>query len=341
MPLVLRKEPILIFLLLESLREKNFEKKNQYVRMEAKQRRSFLMVENLDCWGDRFLQYLVVEKGLSRNTIEAYARDIQSYISFLKERGMIHLGNSSAGQTLFFFKHLREKGLSARSLARTLSALKSFYRFLMQERAIQENPLHRIRTPRIVPGLPSVLASGEVEELLRQPKPNQPLGIRDRAMLELLYATGLRVSELIHLGVNDVNLEVGWVRTRGKGSKERIVPIGLSASQTLKIYLSGPRRHWALHSGSDTLFLGRRGRGITRQGFWKIIRKYARSAKIQKRITPHTLRHSFATHLLEHGADLRSVQTMLGHVDIATTQVYTHVSREHLKYLHHKYHPRG
>jgi integrase/recombinase XerD len=181
----------------------------------------------------------------------------------------------------------------------------------------------------------------EVEDLLRQPDPARPLGNRDRAMLELLYATGLRVSELVHLSVNDVNVEVGYVRTKGKGARERIVPIGQAARQTLKGYLEGPRRNWALRSSNTTLFLGRGGREITRQGFWKILRKHAQAAGIGRRITPHTLRHSFATHLLERGADLRSVQSMLGHVDIATTQVYTHVSREHLKRLHQKYHPRG
>ena len=160
-------------------------------------------------------------------------------------------------------------------------------------------------------------------------------------MLELLYATGLRVSELVHLSVNDVNLEVGYVRAKGKGAKERIVPLGGAASRALKGYLEGARRKWVLKSPDATLFLGRGGRGITRQGFWKILRRYARAAGIRKRITPHTLRHSFATHLLEGGADLRSVQSMLGHVDVATTQVYTHVSRQHLKRLHQKYHPRG
>ena len=176
---------------------------------------------------------------------------------------------------------------------------------------------------------------------MRQPDTTQPLGSRDRAMLELLYATGLRVSELVHLSVNEVNLEVGYVRAKGKGAKERIVPIGGAASRSLKRYLEGPRRNWALRSPDATLFLGRGGHGMSRQGFWKVLRKYARAAGIGKPITPHTLRHSFATHLLERGADLRSVQSMLGHVDIATTQVYTHVSRQHLKSLHQKYHPRG
>lgn len=299
------------------------------------------MANNFDHWIDSYLHYLTVEKGLSRNTLEAYAHDLQGYTIFLMEQGIFHIGGSSAEHTMRYFKHLREKGFSARSQARTLSALKGFHKFLVQEGAIEENPLNRLRTPRLVPKLPSVLTSVEVENLLRQPDPLQPLGIRDGAMLELLYATGLRVSELIHLSLNDVNLEVGYLRARGKGSKERIVPIGVAARQALLGYLRGPRLLLAMKSSNATLFLGRGGRGITRQGFWKIIKKYARAAGIPKRLTPHILRHSFATHLLERGADLRSVQSMLGHVDIATTQVYTHVSRDHLKQIHQKYHPRG
>jgi integrase/recombinase XerD len=299
------------------------------------------MADNSDHWMDRFLHHLAVEKGLSRNTLEAYARDLQGYLAFLAERKTFNLLESSDEQIFGYFKFLRAKGLSARSTARTLSALRGFYKFLLQDRAISQNPLRRLRAPRVVPRLPGVLTTKEVEDLLRQPDPVQPLGNRDRAMLELLYATGLRVSELVHLSMNDVNLEVGYVRTKGKGGRERIVPIGQVARQTLKGYLEGPRRNWAMQTPNATLFLGRGGRGITRQGFWKILRKHARAAGIAKRITPHTLRHSFATHLLENGADLRSVQSMLGHVDIATTQVYTHVSREHLKRLHQKYHPRG
>jgi integrase/recombinase XerD len=299
------------------------------------------MAQYLDQWVDLFLHHLAVEKGLSRNSLEAYGRDLRGYVEFLAEQGIPSVTDVSADTIMSYFKKLREKGLSARSAARALSALRGFCRFLLQDRAIQDNPLGRVRAPRIVPRLPLVLTSREVEDLLRQPDPTQPLGSRDRAMLELLYATGLRASELVHLSVNDVNLGVGYVRVKGKGAKERIVPIGGSASRALKGYLEGPRRNWALRSLEATLFLGRAGRGISRQGFWKVLRKYARAAGIRKPITPHTLRHSFATHLLERGADLRSVQSMLGHVDIATTQVYTHVSRQHLKRLHQRYHPRG
>jgi integrase/recombinase XerD len=299
------------------------------------------MADYLDQFVDGFLQHLVVEKGLSRNSLEAYARDLKGYVEFLAERGISSVDGSSPDEIISYFRKLVKKGLSPRSAARALSALRGFHRFLLQERAIEENPSRRLRAPKVIPRLPSVLTFGEVEDLLRQPDPSQPLGSRDRAMLELLYATGLRVSELVHLSLNDVNLEVGYVRVKGKGAKERIVPIGGAASRMLQRYLEGPRRDWALRSHEATLCLGRRGHGMSRQGFWKILRKYARAAGIAKPITPHTLRHSFATHLLEGGADLRSVQSMLGHVDIATTQVYTHVSRQHLKRLHQKYHPRG
>jgi len=299
------------------------------------------MNDTLDLWIDNFLHHLTVEKGLSRNTLEAYARDLQGYAFFLRERGIANVEGSSVEHAIGYFRHLRGKGLSARSQARVLSALKGFYKFLVEERAVEENPLRRLRTPKLTPKLPLVLSSVEVENLIQQPDPFMPLGIRDRAMLELLYATGLRVSELIHLSLNDLNLEVGYVRTKGKGSKERIVPIGGAARRALQGYLKGPRSLMAQKSTQATLFLGRGGRGITRQGFWKILRKHAQATGINKRITPHMLRHSFATHLLERGADLRSVQSMLGHVDIATTQVYTHVSRQHLKQQHQKYHPRG
>lgn len=300
-----------------------------------------MMEKDLDLWVDRYLHHLAVEKGLSQNTLEAYARDLQGYAAAILGRGISKMGEITADPTLNYFKALRSKGLSARSTARMLSTLKGFHKFLLQEQAVKEDPLRRLRSPRIVPRLPSVLTATQVESLLRQPNPAHSLGVRDRAMLELMYATGLRVSELVQLTVNDVNLEAGYVRTRGKGSKERIVPLGRTACRALQEYLDGPRRLFPFRSSASTLFLGKRGRGITRQGFWKILRKYAQSAGIQARITPHMLRHSFATHLLEGGADLRSVQSMLGHADIATTQVYTHVSREHLKRVHQKFHPRG
>jgi len=296
------------------------------------------MSDDMDRWIDRFLHYLAVEKGLSPNTLEAYSRDLQGYSGLLREKGIREMRIISSEEPLDYLKRMRSRGVSARSQARVLSSLKGFHKFLLRERAMAEDPLRRLASPRVVPRLPSVMSMKEVEELLRQPDARQPLGIRDRAMLELLYATGLRVSELVHLLVNDLNLEVGYLRTRGKGAKERIVPLGKAAVQALKDYLTGPR---SFYPSQSTLFVRRGGKGMTRQGFWKILKGHARAAGIQKRITPHMLRHSFATHLLERGADLRSVQSMLGHEDIATTQVYTHVSREHLKRLHQRLHPRG
>lgn len=299
------------------------------------------MENSLDRWVDAYLHYLAVEKGLSQNTLEAYARDLQGYAACLAEQGIQGVEEAGAGQPTAYLKGLREKGLSPRSMARALSALRGFHRFLLQERAVAENPLRRLRTPKVVPRLPSILSFGEVEALLRQPDPTRPRGARDRAMLELLYATGLRVSELVALSVNDLNLTAGYVRTKGKGAKERIVPVGGEACRALHRYLRESRPALLRGSPGGTLFPGRAGRRLSRQGFWKILRGYARSAGIRGRLTPHTLRHSFATHLLEHGADLRSVQSMLGHADIATTQIYTHVSREHLKKVHKKFHPRG
>ncbi len=296
---------------------------------------------NLDLWIDRFLHYLAVEKGLSRNTLEAYGRELREYGILLDQKQKTRVEEISAQDIVSYFKYLKESGRSARTMARSLSAIKGFHRFLVREGTVQEYPLARWRSPRVVPKLPSVLTFKEVEDLLNQPQKGKNQGVRDKAMLELMYAAGLRVSELVTLSVNDVNIEVGYVRVRGKGAKERIVPIGAAACQALKEYLKEPRRSQAPGSSEATLFLGRTGKGITRQGFWKILKKIAQAAGIHKRITPHMLRHSFATHLLERGADLRSVQSMLGHVDISTTQVYTHVSREHLKKLHRQYHPRG
>jgi integrase/recombinase XerD len=299
-----------------------------------------LNAKGLDDWIDRYLHHLIVEKGLSRNTIEAYARDLRGYSVFLEGPAGSDPLTVSSDKIIYYFRLLRTEKLSPRSLARNISALKGFYKFLLQEGVLEENPLRHLRTPRVIPRLPEILTVGDIEQIIAQVKAEKPLGLRDRAMLEILYATGLRVSELVHLSVHDVDLEVGYLRTKGKGSKERIVPIGRAAIRALKDYLQGSRQVSAAKAEGQTLFLGRSGRGITRQGFWKLLRRYASAAGIRKKISPHTLRHSFATHLLEGGADLRSVQSMLGHADIATTQIYTHVSRDHLKRVHQKYHPR-
>jgi integrase/recombinase XerD len=299
------------------------------------------MAKNLDLWIDRFLHYLAVEKGLSRNTLESYSRDLREYVTLLERDKKADVEEIAATNIIKYFRTLKEKSRSPRSMARSLSAIKGFHRFLLREGTVREYPLGRWRSPKIVPKLPSPLTLKEVEDLLDQPPQGEIRGIRDKAMLELMYAAGLRVSELVTLTVNDVNVEVGYVRVKGKGAKERVVPIGQAACRALRKYLEGRRRPLAPGSYESTLFLGRTGKGITRQGFWKILKKIAQEAGIHRRITPHMLRHSFATHLLERGADLRSVQSMLGHADISTTQVYTHVSREHLKKLHRQYHPRG
>jgi integrase/recombinase XerD len=231
--------------------------------------------------------------------------------------------------------------LGARSRARHLVSLRGLYRFAVQEKYLKHDPSKLVDLPKLSLKLPDVLAVDEVSQLLNSPDTTNPLGARDAAMLELLYAAGLRVSELVNLKLQDINLEAGFVRVFGKGSKERVVPIGLPAQKKIAFYIEGARKAALKKRLSPYLFIGRAGNPLTRQGFWKLLRCYADQARIHKKISPHSLRHSFATHLLEGGADLRAVQVMLGHVDISTTQIYTHVTRKHLKALHQKFHPRG
>jgi integrase/recombinase XerD len=287
---------------------------------------------------DQFIYYLRVERGLANNTIEAYSGDLIRFFRFLEEQGQepFHVSKEEISR----YVGLLGRSLSAHSVARNLSAIKMFFRFLAAEEMIKASPARLLETPRLPRRLPGVLSRKEVECLLAQPRGPDPLGLRDRAMLELLYATGLRVSELVGLKGSGINLEAGYVRTMGKGSKERLVPVGDMALQALRDYLSAGRGRLAKKGPSPFLFLNLRGKPLTRQGFWKILKQYGRMAGIKKRITPHGLRHSFATHLLEGGADLRSVQVMLGHADISTTQIYTHVTRERLKEVHEKFHPR-
>ena len=295
----------------------------------------------LDTLIDQFLNYLLVEKGLSQKTLEAYSRDIGKYRNFLAENKITAFAEED---TPFILKHLillRELGLGARSRARHLVAIRGLYRFLHQEKILRRNPAKLIDLPKTSLKLPHVLSKDEIELLLEAPDTSKPLGVRDAAMLELLYAAGLRVSELINLKLQDINLEAGFVRIFGKGSKERIVPIGMHARKKINHYLNTARSLRLKQTSSPYLFIARLGKPMTRQGFWKLLRRYAILAGLNKKITPHSLRHSFASHLLEGGADLRAVQIMLGHVDISTTQIYTHVTREHLKKLHKKFHPRG
>jgi integrase/recombinase XerD len=289
---------------------------------------------------DHFLNYLTVERGLARNTLEAYGRDLARYLDFLDRAGAAQPDQVTAATVLRFLAHLKEQGLSARSRARSLVALRMFHKFLLAEKLATVNPTAQVEAPRGLSRLPQTLAPAEVERLLSAPTGEEPRDLRDRAMFELLYATGLRVSELVGLKLGDLQLDVGYLVAFGKGSKRRIVPMGEAAVAELRHYLA-LGRPFLDREASPYLFLNRAGQGLTRQGFWKIIKRRAREAGIGKNITPHTLRHSFATHLLENGADLRAVQTMLGHADIATTQIYTHVTRERLRQIHEKYHPRG
>jgi integrase/recombinase XerD len=286
---------------------------------------------------DEFINYLLVERGFSNNTIQAYSRDLNRFLQFLESRSLTPLNISQ--QRIMEYVKIIGTGLSARSVARNISAIKTFFRFLASEGKIKNSPARLLETPRLPKRLPGTLTPGEVERLLAQPDVSKPKGQRDRAMLETLYATGLRVSELVNLKLLSINLEAGYLRTLGKGSKERAVPIGDKAIEAVKGYLSVGRPHFAKRTNSAHLFLNARGHAMTRQGFWKIIRKYGKEAGIKK-ITPHSIRHSFASHLLEAGADLRAVQIMLGHADISTTQIYTHVTKERLKELHEKCHPR-
>jgi integrase/recombinase XerD len=286
-----------------------------------------------------FLEYLSVEKGLSINTIQSYSLDLNKlFLFFQKEK--IPWKRAKESDLVKFIHHMSRSGLSARSLARLISSLKSFYRFLILDGILKKNPANNLTSPKSWLSLPKFLSVKEVESLLRQPKEDETRGIRDRAMLELLYATGLRVSELVSLRMSDLNIEGGFLICRGKGGKERIVPFGGSAAGAILNYLSESRPKFLLGE-SGFLFLTYRGQPFTRQGFWKILKKYAIEAKLENKISPHVLRHSFATHLLERGADLRSVQLMLGHSQITTTQIYTHVSRKQIRHLYEKYHPRA
>ncbi len=301
----------------------------------------------MDALIDQFLNYLVVEKGLSRNTLLAYAQDLKRFTLFLNKEStrnssvLIDPTQIRRFEILRFLSDLRTASLSPSSTARIVSTLRNFFGFLRAEGMMAHDPLEQIDSPQKPTRLPKVLHLTEVEALLNLKKGKTAIGIRDDAMIELLYATGLRVSELIQLPIDAINMEAGYLITRGKGAKERIVPIGGCALEKIKNYLVSARSQLLKKCVSGDLFLSRLGRGMSRQAFWKMLGLYARKAGIQKKISPHMLRHSFASHLLENGADLRSLQMMLGHSDISTTQIYTHVAREQLKKIHQKHHPRG
>lgn len=292
----------------------------------------------MDRYLDLFLNYLLVEKGAAANTVSAYSRDLNRYLLFLGERAP---GDIRPSDVTGFLAKLKGEGIAPRSRARALSALRMLHRFLLREGYSELNPTAIVEAPKGVRKLPSVLSGREVEALLSSTLDTGAQELRDKAMLELLYATGLRVSELVGLKLGEVNLSAGYLMTIGKGDKERLVPMGESACRATEVYLQQARGELLKEKSSPLLFLSRLGGGMSRQAFWNIIKKRALQAGVRGSISPHTLRHSFATHLLENGADLRSVQIMLGHADLSSTQIYTHVTRERMKKLHADFHPRG
>ncbi len=287
-----------------------------------------------------FLNYLRVEKGLSDNTIQAYRRDMAKFASFAAERkaGVTELRRE---HVVDFLGTLYRRNLDSRSVARHLVTIRHFFRFLLLEGAIESDPAANIESPKFRQSLPEFLSVDEVDRLLRQPDKNDVVGIRDRAMIELMYSTGLRVSELCGLRVSDLQMEPGCLRCIGKGNKERLVPVGKRALEAVQTYLRDARQALARGVASPYLFLNQKGHKLNRIAFWKILGEYGRKAGLRKSLTPHMLRHSFATHLLDRGADLRSVQMMLGHSDISTTQIYTHVVEERLKQVYKAHHPRA
>jgi integrase/recombinase XerD len=286
-----------------------------------------------------FLDYLAVEKGLARNSLSAYQTDLRHFGHYLKDQA-VELEQVERIHIVKYFQAIRGAGISARSVARALAAIRGLFRFLVAERHLKKDPTENLENPKLWSTLPKSLQPEEVEKLLAAPDRSTSDGIRDAAMLELLYATGLRVSELIKVRMDEMVMDAGFLRTIGKGSKERIVPFGDTAKDVILKYVDTGRRELDKH-GDPHLFLSRLGRPMTRQSFWMKIVRYAREAGIRSHISPHVLRHAFATHLLENGADLRSVQMMLGHADISTTQIYTHVSRARLQKMYESFHPRA
>ena len=290
---------------------------------------------------ERFHDFLALEQGSARTTAEAYGRDLARFAAYARSQGASAPTGVTSRLLRDYVYQLKDLGLAPTSIRRNVSAVRTYYRFLLAEGQVVQDPSERLETPKRWRTLPDVLTVSEVERLLAAPTLDEPLVFRDRAMLELAYGAGLRVSEWISIGVKDAMLEDGLLRVFGKGSKERLVPIGRRAIAATAVYVRELRPRLERGAGRGVLILGARGTPLTRMGAWKILRKYVAKAGLTKRVTPHTLRHSFATHLLEGGADLRAVQEMLGHADIATTQIYTHVDREYLRSVHKQFHPRG
>lgn len=289
---------------------------------------------------EEFLNYLSIERGLAVNSISSYRRDLNNYIKYLEKNKIGSFSETKRNNITNFMLYLKDKGLNSSSIARALVATKVLYRFLVNEGYLKDDVTSVFTLPKIWRKLPQVLRPEEVEKLLRSPNLRTKLGIRDKAALELMYATGMRVSEISGLKLNDLNLDMRFVKCTGKGQKERIIPLGTYAVCALTKYIDKARPGLLKQKEELHLFLSRLGRKISRQTFWKAVKAYAKKSRIKKEITPHTLRHSFATHLLERGADLRTLQEMLGHSDISTTQIYTHIDKERLKQIHRKFHPR-
>lgn len=287
-----------------------------------------------------YMDFLIVEKGLSDNSITSYSADLSDFLNFVETQKIDAITAVDTTAVLAWLIHLNQKGLSAKSRARHLITVRGFFRYLINEKQVATNPVKDVDIPKTGLSLPKIMSVQEVEALLDAVNTANPRGLRNLAMMEIMYGAGLRVSELIFLKLSDVNLDANLVRVMGKGAKERLVPIGSQARDATRDWLDHGRPLMLKHIASEYLFVARAGNPMTRQAFWKIIKTCARLAGISRNVTPHTLRHSFATHLLEGGADLRSVQTMLGHSDIATTQIYTHITRDYLIRMHRKYHPR-
>ena len=289
---------------------------------------------------ERFHDMLWLEQGLSGNTLDAYRSDLEGLAKWLAPRGTLLVGVTRA-DLFSYLEHCVNKGSGARTTARLLSSLRRFYRYLIREKTVESDPTALIEAPKLGRPLPKSLTEEQVEKLLHAPDITKPRGLRDRAMLETLYATGLRVTELVSLMLSQVNLTEGAVRVIGKGDKERLVPLGEEAIKWINRFIAEGRPELTKRKTTPVLFPGNRGEALTRQAFWHNIKRYARTADIKTALSPHTLRHAFATHLLNHGADLRVVQMLLGHADLSTTQIYTHVASERLKSLHARHHPRG
>lgn len=290
-----------------------------------------------------YIIYLKIERGLSANTVTSYKRDIEKYLTFLMEKKITQLDEVSRFEILDFLQTLRQSGAADNSIIRMVSSLRKFHQYLKRESIVSDDPMQLIDTPKKASTLPKAISPQAVEQLLEAPDTTTPLGVRDRTILELMYATGLRISELVNLKLSDMHLTMGFIQTMGKGEKERIIPLGEIASQWLDHYLDSARVYLQDQSAetSEYVFLNSRGKGLSRQGVWKKVKQLALEAGIDQNVTPHTLRHSFATHLLENGADLRMVQELLGHADISTTQIYTHITKTRLKQVYSDYHPRA